>query len=111
MDDWYESMLTQIGTYWAPATLDLYGNSSYGAPRSIICRWEDKQELFITAGGEEKRSQAKVFVNIDLEEGGYLYLGTSVVLDPRQVPEARIIQKFEKIPDTEGEEYERVAWL
>jgi hypothetical protein len=109
--NWYSKMLKQTATYWPPSVKDDFGNDSYGSPQSIPCRWEDVQEMFVNSKGEEKRSQANVFVNQDLLNGGYLYLGASATVDPRTVAGVFLIEKFEKIPSVNADMFERKAWL
>ncbi|NLN25337.1 MAG: hypothetical protein GX163_06760 [Bacteroidetes bacterium] len=108
---WYTNLLKQDATYWPLTARDAYGNDSYGEPQQIKCRWEDIQELIITADGEEKRSNSYVFVNIDLTNKGYLYLGISEDADPRLIQGPMLIQKFEKIPSIDGKITQRRAWL
>jgi hypothetical protein len=103
--------LKQKGTYWAPGAPDGFGGLAFSAPVSIKLRWEDVQELFITAGGEEVRSEAKVFVDRDLVIGGMLYLGTSAATNPTTLPSAKEVRGWKKIPSLSATEFFRTAFL
>jgi len=99
-------------TYWAPNVPDGYGNYTFAAPSTIDGRWEDKQELYVDADGQEKTSQAKVFVDTDLSPNGYLFFGTSVEANPTSVDGAFRIGKFSKIHAIGDDTWiTRTAWL
>jgi len=73
----------------------MFGDITYGTPASVICRWEEKSEKFMNPdGGEEFISSSIVWLDQDVDEGGFLFLGTSVVADPETVDGARSIQRF-----------------
>ncbi len=107
----YRRQLKQTATYWSPGTRDSFGNITFGAPVAIPCRWEDKSEQFMSRGTEEIISSSIVFINQDVVEGGYMFLGTSAAADPEGVEGAVVIQKFEKIPDIRGRNFVRKAIL
>ena len=92
----------QTIVYWASPTPDGYGGSTYSDPVEIMGRWEDKQELIKTNNGEEQLSQARVWLLQDVDEGGYLYLGTLDDLDsdpqPKDIPTVGQIMTFSKFP-------------
>lgn len=109
--------LTQTAVYWSTPASDGYGGRTYAEPVEISARWEQKQELFIDANGQEVRSNAIVFVSADLDLGGLLWLGTLAALDsteedfPETIAEAREIRSIEKIPDRSGAGFARRVWL
>ena len=41
-----------------------------------MVRWENRQELFIDPSGNETLSKAVVYLDQEVDLGGYLYLGT-----------------------------------
>ena len=93
----------QTLVYWASPTPDGYGGFTYSDPTEIMGRWEDMQELIKTTDGEEQLSQARVWLMQDVDEGGYLYLGTLDDLDsdpqPEDIPTAGRIMTFTRLPE------------
>lgn len=113
-------LLNQTITYWASPVPDGYGGYTYDAPEAIVGRWEDKQELFIDAAGNEVKSNAVVYLTQDVSLGGFLALGdytdsANYEEDPvgsaSGVDGAREIRAFEKSPDIRGDYSLRKAWL
>ena len=104
--------LKQTLTYWALSTgHNKDGSRKFSTPVEVMGRWEDKQELFVNANGEETQSTAKVFVASDVEIGGWLYLGISTDADPQNVTGTKEIKGFAKIPNLKATAFERKAWL
>lgn len=109
--------LNQKAVYWANPVNDGYGGRSFDDAIEIDVRWEDRQELFIDASGEEVRSRSVVYVAIDMSSGEYLYLGILAGLssteegDPLTVSSAYAIRAFRKIPNVAGDVFVRKAWL
>ncbi len=91
----------QTITYWSPGTPDGYGGLTYGAPVSLTGRWEERQEQFLDKTQTMQLSQAIVFLpnGTSIEEGGYLYLGTSIDTDPTTVVGAFMIKRILITPD------------
>jgi hypothetical protein len=109
-------ILKQIAVYWGPTgAADEHGQPLFDGPLEIKCRWIDTNEVYVTAGGENAMSAAKVLVDRDLVIGGLLRLGDldSVmdVLVPQNNPGVFDIQKFDKIPDFKPTKFLRRAWL
>ena len=77
------SNYTQAATYWPPTTINKFGEHSFGT--SIIqlkVRWEEKTEMFLDRDtGKELISKSVVYLNEDVAENGFLYLG-STYLEP-----------------------------
>ena len=65
----------QTAVYWAPSTLDGFGNVTFADPIEIAVRWENKVELFIDDKGKEQKSAAVVYPISAVLLEGYLYLG------------------------------------
>ena len=114
---WITKYHKQTCVYWGSPTNDGWGGRTYGDPVELSCRWEDKQEKFVNAQGEEHISRSIVYLGQDVVVNGYLYLGTLTDLssaqegDPEAVTGAYLIQAFGKIPNIKGTDYERTAWL
>lgn len=110
--------LKQTAVYWANPQSDGFGGRTFDDPIEISVRWEDRQELFIDASGQEKTSQAVVYLAQDVNLGGYLYLGSLSDLssaeegDPLTNGVASYeIRGFRKVPDIRGERSLRKVWL
>ena len=109
--DIIENTYAQTAVYWGAPTPDGYGGNTFAAPIEVVCRWEDKEQfLGSQVGGEVTGglmlSRSIVFLKQDVDEEGYLYLGTLADLDldsigyinPKEVDKAYIIKRFEKTP-------------
>lgn len=107
--DFIASKCVQICVYWGDPVEDGYGGKTFAAPIELDCRWEDKSQIVGAIRtsqliGYDELSRATVFVTQDVEEGGVLYLGTLASLtapqlaDPKSIPTAHVIKRFEKSP-------------
>lgn len=107
--------LRQKATYWEAGTPDGFGGTTYGAPVEIKCRWEDRVTQFRDFTGAEAISNARVYVDRELnrENGlwGWLYLGVSTATSPKTVSGAREIRDFRQIPSLDGRSFERRVLL
>ena len=94
----------QTAVYWSSPVNDGYGGFTFAEPIEIKCRWEDKVQFIRMDDGNMQASRAIVYVLQELDEEGYLYLGTLADLDsadeddPTIVSGAYNIKKFEKSP-------------
>ncbi len=79
----------QKAVYWPRGVSDEFGNPAPGTAVEINCRWEDRHDMFLDAGGEEQISKSVVTPNRDVVVGGWLWLGTlascpaALVADPQ----------------------------
>lgn len=108
--------LVQTCVYWGTPAANGYGGYIYADGVEINARWEDRQEIFINAQGREDLSRAVVYVDTDVEVGGYLYLGELDDFDssdpePTENASAYMIKAFSKIPNLKGTDYQRKVWL
>ena len=109
--------LKQTAVYWANPTATGAGGRSFDAPVEVSVRWEQKQELFVNADGQETRSMAVVYSAQDMDLDGYLYLGTlndissAEEADPMILAGAFIIRGFESVPNVKATQYLRRIWL
>lgn len=96
-------LLKQDITYWELSSIDGWNKPTFeSSPEYIKGRWEDKAELYLDKEGQEKISNAIVYLDQDVELGGYLYLGTSLELDPTLVDNAYEIKYIHKVSDIKG---------
>ena len=108
---WITDMLNQTITYWSPATINKYGDLAFDTPVTINGRWENSVQLVADSKGREFTSRAKVYLFSDVENEGYLFLGTSSAADPTTVEGAYLIRFFSKIPDIDVTDFERKAFV
>ncbi len=121
MESFIARLCTQTAVYWGSPVNDGYGGKTFDDPVEISCRWEDRIESINRVGarlGEEIVSRAQVYVTEDVEELGYLYLGTLDDLDsdeeadPTTIVKAYMINRFDKIPTMRSSnEFLRKAYL
>jgi hypothetical protein len=115
----------QTAVYWGNPQNDGYGGHTYDTPIEIKCRWEDKNEVdfgWFSSGfpGNIRLSKSSLLVTQDLQEKGYLWLGTlqqlnslySDITQPEVVRGAYMIHRFDKIPMVfKTDEFVRRVWL
>lgn len=121
-----KKVCVQTAVYWGSPTPDGYGGKTFADPVELTppngVRWDQKVQLVedkgIRATGEEIISNAVVLLNQDVDEQGYLYLGSLDDLDsgvqdnPLEVEGAYEIKKVEKIPlFRSATEFVRKAYL
>ena len=109
--------LRQTAVYWGNPQSDGTGGRTFDDPVELSVRWEQRQELFIDVGGQEVTSQAVVYVDQDVDIGGYLYLGdlddlsSAEEASPLTVDGAYEIRGLKKLPDIKASRFMRKAWL
>jgi len=70
-----------------------------------------KTEIFtIKNKSEELISNSLVYLNQDVQENGFLFLGATT-LAPLTEKKAFRIKRFDKTPSLKGNKYTRKAWL
>ena len=116
MANFPNKQLNQTALYWGSPSASGWGGYDWNDAVEIDCRWEQASEKFINQTGEEVQSQAVVYLDQDVDVGGYLMLGdlddiSSSEATPDDVDGAYAIQGFSKIPNVKGTEFERKAWL
>jgi len=109
--------LKQVAVYWGNPQNDGAGGRTFDDPVELSVRWEQRQELFIDANGQESTSKAVVYLDQDIDIGGYLYLGDLDDLssaeegDPLTVSGAYEIRGSKKLPDIKADRFLRKVWL
>jgi len=104
MESFITRLCVQTAVYWGTPVEDGYGGKTFADPVEIDCRWEDTLEVISDADGNEIISKSAIYVTQDVDEQGYLYLGTLDDLDsgeeadPTTVEGAHIIKRFDKVP-------------
>jgi hypothetical protein len=109
--------LNQTAVYWANPVNDGFGGRTFDNPAELSVRWEQRQELFTDSAGQEKRSNAVVYVAQTLVVGEYLFLGDLDDLssaeegDPLTVAAAYEIRSIEEVTDIPASRTVRKVWL
>jgi hypothetical protein len=108
--------LKQTVVYWGNPVNDGLGAFTFDDPVEISARWEDRQQMFKNAQGQDELSKAVVYLGQDVQIGGYLYLGTlddmsSSAPEPGDVTTALQIQGLTKVPGIKGTTYLRKVWV
>jgi len=104
IEKFLRKLSVQTAVYWGAPVNNGYGGYTYVAPVEIAVRWEDSTKVIATSKGIEYVSRAEVIVNQDVDEEGYLYLGTlsdltdAQKVNPKLLNEAWKIIRFDKIP-------------
>lgn len=106
----YTDDMPHIATYWPPAGTGATGSMSYGAPVSIICRWQNKNDLFVDSLGRQQVSSAVVYPGAEVETEGMLARGEHVSADPFSVG-AKQIMAVGDSPDLDDDLTLYKVWL
>jgi hypothetical protein len=93
-----DKVCVQTATYWGAPASDGYGGFTFAKPAAIKVRWDERIEVISTRDGKEYSSKAVVMTNTDVDEGGYLLLGTSTATDPRSLATAYEIRRVDRLP-------------
>lgn len=105
LQEFISSVCVQTAVYWAPGTKDGFGNYVWSTGVEIACRWDDTTENIINKKGQTIVSNARILITQDIDVEGYMYLGTlddlsaSQKINPKLVPTAFPIQRYEKSPE------------
>jgi hypothetical protein len=110
IESFIKTVCVQRALYWPEPVPDGYGGIQFGEPQEIPVRWDEKTEVITDSKGDEVVSKAEIMTTIDLDEGGWLWLGEmddlpesvkvdqlGEVLDPRKIPGAYKIKRFDKV--------------
>ncbi len=111
MSNFTARKLTQTATLWEVDGIDSTGDPSFSSasPSGVSVRWEERNEMFTGPDGSEQVARAVIYLSQDVNEGDYLFLGTSVVADPTSLAGAFLVKDFRKMPDIRGKNFERRA--
>lgn len=100
-------LLKQTAVYWGTPTENGTGGFTYAAAVEITCRWEDHNEVLLKADGDTIVASSVVYSTTDLQEQGYLFLGTlddldSDTSDPLSIDNCKQIQRRSAIASVDG---------
>lgn len=128
-DIFIEDVLNQRAVYWHFEGVGNDGRPLLIDPIEIVCRYEQVTETYINRiTNQPEMSRSKVFCDRDLLERGVIWippdsgvnlaeggaLAQLVTDDPERAfenPGAYEIQRFDKLPNFDGDEFVRLAFL
>jgi hypothetical protein len=105
----------QTAVYWGSPVDDGYGGKTFDDPIELLpplngVRWEETTQVITNNQGREIVSKAKILLCQDVDEEGYLFLGTlddlsdssgdssGAYYDPLRIEGAYEIKRFDKTP-------------
>ena len=106
--------MKQTAIHWPFEDVDEFGQPTYGDAEEIGCRWETVNEEFITPGGDQEVSKAKLIIDRDIDIKGQLALGevdSTTPEDPADVDAAWEVRSFRKTPNFKGTKFLREVYL
>jgi hypothetical protein len=109
-------LCNQTALYWGNPQDNGYGGRVYDYPIEIKCRWQNVDLTVATATEGAIHSQSIIYVLQDLDEEGYLMLGTlndidsDQALNPIILPNVEKIRRFDKSPDMNAGAFVRKAY-
>ncbi|MEE8599213.1 MAG: hypothetical protein V3S69_06875 [Dehalococcoidales bacterium] len=105
--------LKQEVTHWPVTGSDGYGGFTFGPPVTLVSRWEEKVELFITPGNEEAHSRVVAYFNTDIGVGDFMALGDlTATADPGALNgQAFRVRNYSKTTDLRNLNTLRKVWL
>lgn len=102
----YTRNMRQAATYFPPDGQNGFGDLAFGAAVAVLCRWQDKADLFRDTQGREVTSSAVVYVSQAVEVGGKLGLGTMT-----DAEDAKEIRQVGASPDLRNSATLVKVWL
>jgi hypothetical protein len=108
----------QTAVYWGTPVNDGYGGMTYDTPVEIYVRWDGSTQVITDSKGVEHTCKNEVVTLQDVDEQGFLYLGslsdlsTAEKANPLLVDGAHCILQFDKNPMLfKTDDFMRVAYL
>lgn len=113
IESFIEKISVQTAVYWGNPQPDGFGGLTFDDPIEIPCRWQSVNVFYPASKalssnfGEFIIITGEILTPVDLEEGGYLYLGTLDDFEdleflgetkPKEIPGTSRILKWEKTP-------------
>lgn len=74
--------LSQVATLWPFLGVDRFGQSSFGQPVTIRCRWQDQAVLYRDAQGQQQISSAIIYPDRVIALKSYLKQGVDLTASP-----------------------------
>jgi len=104
------TICVQDAVYWGNPQNNGEGGKTFDVPVEIKCRWEDIELAVEEKNGKIIESRSRVLLTQDVDEEGFLYLGTldslldsaessDVTLNPLEIEHAYEIKRVFKVPE------------
>ena len=90
----YSSLLQDTITMWVPSTNDGFGGLAYATPVQVLGRWQNDNENYQDADGEEFVSSAIIYTKQQLVQNAWCYEGTSAQANPQNQEGAYRIRRL-----------------
>jgi hypothetical protein len=87
--------LNQTVVYWAPKSIDEFGQRTFESPIEVTCRCEEGQFLSVDSQGKEFSARFQLLSSIELQREGWIYTGTLAEAgntSPQELGGAEIVQ-------------------
>jgi hypothetical protein len=100
-------MRKQDAVYWPRTGTDRFGKPVLGEPIAVKCRWEEKGVLYnFGKAGEQAVSNAEIYVDQELDEGGYIWKGLleNAPESPLETKNVYEVRKFNELPNLRNTE-------
>lgn len=96
-------LLKQMCVYWPPGLPNKYGVANFGSPRALPCQWEEANQTITSPDGRILTTTATVHLSVEVQEGGWLYLGAlySAPVEPPPRNRILLVQRFQDIDNDE----------
>lgn len=108
-------MKYQTAVVWPTNGFDGNGQPTYNDPIEVNCRWEDKQEEFISKDLVRQLSVAIVYVDRDILVGSMIRLGQLTDLTDQSIPKNNTrtfeVRSFDSSPNFRHNQNLRKAYL
>lgn len=98
---WLDKYLKEKITLWTPTGADRWTHRSFGDPKIILGKWEDRVQEYTTTTGENLYSRAIILTKDHVQVGDWLYRGC---IAPEEGPPtiemgALPVQRVERVDD------------
>jgi hypothetical protein len=110
----YKRKLIHTATVWQNPVSDNYGGFTYDAPKTISCRWQDKNQLFIDNTGREAVSRSIIWLDVDdaVKESEMIAFGDKKSFTvPYTCPDAWVIKSIDRTSNLKGNQTAVTAYI
>lgn len=95
----YNRNMPHDATYWPAGANDGFGGVTYGTPVALKVRWQDSNELFKDATGQEFMANAVIYTAHGVELKGMFAKGTHTTI-PDRAKEVKVVYTTSNLDGT-----------